>query len=344
MKKYGIILAILITISSLLLVNCQKTGDGNDNAGGRHPVVRVGYLRLLSGAPLYTAIREGYFAEEGIDVEPRVIKSGPEGNEALAAGNIDVAFSILPPLVTAYDSGVPADLVSIFGASIDGPKIRDHRIIVPKGSTIRHAADLRGKKIAVVGWPGMTSDGLELLDYLERHNINANDVTLVGMAHGDMVAGVQSGSVDAAAAAEPYITTGVQQGAVDVLEEDEGFYYQTETDTEVTTYLARRSWIDANRDLALRFARALERGRQKSADRDWLSKVGLPSFNKKATASIDFMELTPEQGTQLRLMPINAMPSESGLRHVTQQLLKRGKIKKAPSDFNTLLLPLVKAN
>lgn len=341
MKKYGIVLAILFTISSLLMVNCQRTNDGgNVNGGGRRPVVRVGYLRLLSATPLYTAIREGYFAEEGIDVDLRVIKSGPEGNEALAAGNIDVAFSILPPLVTAYDSGVPSDLVSIYGISIDGPKIRDHRIIVPKGSGIRRAEDLRGKKVAVVGWPGMTSDGLELLDYLERHNMSASDVTLVGMGHGDMVASLQSGVIDAAAAAEPYITTGVLQNAVSALEEDEGFYYQTERDTEVTTYLARRGWVDANGDVARKFVRALERGRQKSNDREWLTKTGLPSFNKKATASIDFVELTPEQAGQLRLMPINLMPSEEGLRHVTQQLLKRGKIKKSPTDFKSLLLPL----
>jgi NitT/TauT family transport system substrate-binding protein len=334
MKKYIPIFLILIMVSSLTTSCRQPNKDG-----GQRPVVRVGYLRLLSGSPLYTAVREGYFAAEGVDVDLRVIKSGPEGNEALAAGNIDVAFSILPPLITAHDTRVPSDLVSIFGASIDGPEIRDHRIIVPKGSGIRRASDLRGKKIAVVGWPGMTSDGLELLDYLERHNLSANDVTLVGMAHGDMIAGLQSGVIDAAAGAEPYITMGVLQGTVSMLEEDEGFYYQTVT--EVTSYLARRSWVEANREVAQKFVRALERGRQKSNDREWLTKIGLPSFNKKAAAPIDFMEITPEQASQLRLMPIRVMPSEQGLRHVTEQLLKRDKIKNAPSDFNALMLPLI---
>lgn len=343
MKKHWTILGLLFAIALLLTITCTRRQNEENSSGGRN-VVRVGYLRLLSGTPLYTAVREGYFREEGIEAELRVIKSGPEGNEALAASNVDVAFSILPSLITAYDSGVPSDLVSIYGASIDGPKIRDHRIIVANTSDLGRVEQLRGKKIGVVGWPGMTSDGLELLDYLERHNMTVNDVTLVGMAHGDMVANLQSGVIDAAAAAEPYITSGTLQGVVKTLGEEEGFYYQTNSDTEVTTYLARRAWVDANPELAKKFVRALERGRQKSGDREWLSKAGLPFFNKKATASIDFIELTPEQAGQLRLMPINSLPSKEGLAHVTQQLVKRGKIKKTPSDPDALVLPLLKTN
>lgn len=330
-KRYFAVLALAIIC---LLASCYSS---RPEQSGR-PVVRVGYLRLLSGTPLYTALREGYFEAEGLDVQMRVIKSGPEGNEALAAGNIDVAFSILPPLLVANERGVPPDLVSIYGASIDGPQVRDHRLIIPKGSNISRVEDLRGKKIAVVGWPGMTSDGLELLDYLERHNIKVSDVTLVGMGHGDMLTNLQSGVIAAAAAAEPYITIGTLAGTVKVLDEDEGFYYQGIT--EVTTYLARRGWIDANRDVAQRFVRALERGRQKGNDREWLVNNGLPSFNNRAKPPIDFVELTPEQASQLRLMPINPMPSEQGVRHVAEQLIKRGTIKAAPQSVNSLLLPL----
>lgn len=331
------ILATALALSLVILAQAYTPSDSTPsvNTPQNLPVVRVGYLRLLSGIPLYTAIREGYFRDEGIDVDLRVIKSGPEGNEALAAGNIDVAFSILPSLVVANARGVPGDLVSIYGASIDGPQIRDHRIMVPKSSALRRAEDLRGKKVAVVGWPGMTSDVLELLDYLDRHGLTTKDLTLVGMAHGDMVSSLQSGVIEAAAGAEPYITLGTLQGAVSVLKEDEGFYYGDET--EVTSYLARRSWADANR-VAEKFVRALERGRKKGEDRDWLCKAGLPTFNKKTAPPIDFTEVSPDQATQLRIMPIRPMPSEAGLRHVAEQLLKRKAIEKVPQDLHGLLL------
>ena len=328
--------SVLIVLGAFLLVP-RITSPGDDGPSADLVTVEVGYLRLLSAAPLYAAIREGYFADEGINVELRVIRSGPEGNEALAAGNLDVAFSIVPSLIVARAQGVPNDLVSIFGSSVDGPEVRDHRIIVPATSNIRTAQDLVGKTIAVVGWPGRTSDVLELLDYFDRQGIDADSVTLVGMAHGDMVAALESGVVDAAAGAEPYITIGQLAGSVVVLDGDDGFYYPLDRETEVTTYLARSAWVDANPDVAERFVRALERGRQRAADRDWLVNVGVPSFNPNTDPAIDFVVVTAEQAAQLNFMPIRREVSEVGLEHVGEQLLRHGPIEQLPDDLPSLV-------
>lgn len=328
-------MALLVVAAFILIPRLGGGGDEDVNAGV--DVVDVGYLRLLSAAPLYTAIREGYFEEEGIEVRLRVIRSGPEGNEALAAGNLDVAFSIVPSLVVARAQGVPSDLVSMYGASVDGPDVRDHRIIVPVGSDIRRAKDLAGKTIAVVGWPGRTSDVLELLDYFDRQGVDLDSVTLVGMAHGDMVAALDSGAIDAAAAAEPYITLGQLAVSVTTLEGDDSFYYPLDQETEVTTYLARSSWIDANPALAQRFVRALERGRQRASDREWLVNEGIPSFNPNTEPAIDFVVLTPEQAAELHFMPIRREVSEAGLRHVGGQLLRHGPIDQLPDDLPSLV-------
>lgn len=332
------IFVVLLIFLACAMPSCQWFRRGPSET--KQQIVRVGYLRLLSGSPLYTAVREGYFKDEGLDVQLRVINSGPEGNEALAAGNLDVAFSILPSLIVANSRRVPADLVSIFGASVDGPEIKDHRIIVSKGSQLRRPEDLVGKKLAVVGWPGMTSDVLEMLDYLQRHNVDPKKVTLIGMAHGDMIANLESGVIDAAASAEPYVTLGALKGTTKTLEDgNEGFYYDRET--EVTSYLARRGWVDGNRGVAEKFVRALERGRQKSANGQWLLTTGLPSFNRKGNPPIDFVELTAEQSAQLHIMPIRPLPSEAGLRHVADQLFKAGTIKEVPPDLKSLILPLL---
>lgn len=331
---------LVIAAAAFFLVPRGPDGPGrNDPTTAQTQIVRVGYLRLLSGVPLYTAVREGYFAEEELDVQLRVIKSGPEGNEALAAGNLDVAFSIVPSLIVARSQGVPNDLVSIFGASVDGPDVRDHRIMVRAGSPISTAKDLVGKKIAVVGWPGRTSDVLELLDYFARKGIDPKSVTLVGMGHGDMTAALESGVIDAAAAAEPYIGMGEQAGKVKTLTGDDAFYYPLDRQTEVTTYLARKSWIDANPDVATRFLRALEKGRQKSADLNWLVNKGLPTFNSNTRPAIDFVAITAAQAKGLHFSPINREVSPDGLRHVTGQLLRHGPIKKAPEDMGSLVRP-----
>lgn len=299
-------------------------------------IVRVGYLPLLSAYPLYTAVEEGYFKEQGVEVQLRTIKSGPEGNEALAANNIDVAFSILPSLLVARSQGVPSDLVSIFGASLDSAEIKDHRIIIPIDSNISTTKDLRGKKIAVVGYPGRTSDVLELLDYLERNGLTEKDVQLISMPHADQVAALEAGTIDAAACAEPYITTGLLQNQVKTLEERDGFYYRDQP-TEVTTYLARKSWIEANLSISNKFISALTKGLEKAKDRDWLLTKGIPSFNKDNNSSISFVKLTPDQSQSLHLPTVLPAPTEAGLEYVANQLVRHGPIKKLPQEFSSMI-------
>ncbi|QLE53024.1 hypothetical protein FD724_34295 (plasmid) [Nostoc sp. C057] len=332
-KQINLLFIFLITI---LVIACNPVQNPLTETPGSTPSVRVGYLPLLSAYPLYTAVEEGYFKAQGLDVQLRMIKSGPEGNEALAANNIDVAFSILPSLVVARSKGVPDDLVSIFGASIDSAEIKEHRIIVPINSKFSKIKDLRGKKIAVVGYPGRTSDVLELLDYLERNGLNEKDVQLIGMPHADQVTALQSGTVDAAASAEPYITLGLLQTQVKTLKDQDGFYYRNEQ-TQVTTYLARKSWVKANSNVSKKFIAALTKGLEKSKDQEWLMTKGLPSFNKKNNSNINFVKLTLEQSKKLHLPTVLPSPTEAGLEYVANQLVRYGSLKKAPQEFSSMI-------
>ncbi len=335
---------VSLFLITVVFVACNTTKQTPTGTPGVTPsgtpssnvTVRVGYLPILSAYPLYTAVTEGYFKEEGLDVQLRTIKSGPEGNEALAANNIDVAFSILPSLVVARSQGVPNDLVSIFGASLDSAEIKDHRIIVAKDSKLSTMKDLRGKKIAVVGYPGRTSDVLELLDYLDRNGLKDKDVKLIGMPHADQVAALEAGTVDAAACAEPYITLGLLQNKVKTLGDKEGFYYRDQP-TEVTTYLARKSWFEANSGVSNKFIAALSKGLEKTKDKDWLLSKGLPAFNQETNPSISFVKLTPEQSKTLHLPTVLPSATEAGLEYVANQLVRHGPIKKAPEDFKSMI-------
>ena len=331
----------------VLLVACQipiPTPTETSSPSESKATVQVGYLPLLSAYPLYTALEEGYFKDEGLKVEMRTIKSGPEGNEALAANNIDVAFSILPSLIVARSKGVPNDLVSIFGASIDSSEIKDHRMMLPKDSKISTLEDLRGKKIAVVGYPGRTSDVLELLDYLERNGIKENDIRLVGISHADQVAALESGTIDAAAGAEPYVTLGLLEDRVKIFPVRGGYYYNRDEATEVTTYLARKSWIKSNPNVAEKFISALNKGLEKSKDRDWLINQGLPSFNEEASTAITFVKLTPEQASEMHLPEVVASPTDKSLKYVADQLIRHGPIKESPQDFLDMIYRSSEAN
>ena len=321
---------LLLSFTFLTVVGCNRQPTSVPPA-----VIKVGHLRLLSASPLFLAVQENLFQQQGVATELRVIASGPEGNEALAAGNINIAFSILPSLLVANARAIPPDLVSIYGSSIDSPEINDHRILVAKDSKIKRFIDLRGKKIAVVGWPGMTSDVLELLDTLEQVGLTPKDLMLVGMPHGDMIAALEAKVVDAAASAEPFVGMGQEKGTVRVLDERGGFYYNGQV--EVTTYLARRSWVDANLDATRGFVRSLEQARQRMANRQSFCDKSAPNFNMKSSPRIDFIAITSAQCLGLHLAPIQPAPTEQGLRHVAEQLVKRKVIPQVPDNLSRLV-------
>jgi ABC-type nitrate/sulfonate/bicarbonate transport system substrate-binding protein len=156
------------------------------------------------------------------------------------------------------------------------------------------------------------------------------------MPHADQVAALEARTIDVAACAEPYITIGLLENRVKTLKEGNGFYYQDKP-TEVTTYLARKSWIEANSSISSKFISALTKGLEKSKDRNWLVSQGIPSFNKEKNSSINFVKLTPEQSKSLRLPTVLPYPTEAGLKYVANQLVRYGPIKKAPEEFSSMI-------
>ncbi|SDB92948.1 ABC transporter substrate-binding protein [Paraburkholderia lycopersici] len=117
--------------------------------------------------------------------------------EALNAGAIDVGGLGDAPLIFAYAAGAKIRAVS---ATRSTPV--DLAIVVPAGSPIHSAADLKGKHIATTR--GSIGHYLAVAT-LERANLKLTDVTWSYMQPIDAQAALASGGVDAWAAWDPYV-------------------------------------------------------------------------------------------------------------------------------------------
>lgn len=117
--------------------------------------------------------------------------------EALNAGAIDVGGLGDAPLIFAYSAGARIRAVS---ATRSTPV--DLAIVVPAGSPIHSAADLKGKRIATTR--GSIGHYLAV-STLERANIKLTDVSLSYMQPVDAQAALVSGNVDAWATWDPYV-------------------------------------------------------------------------------------------------------------------------------------------
>ena len=73
--------------------------------------VKFGMLRVPNA--LFVGMEKGYFAKEGITVEPTYFRSGAEVASQLAAGHVDIgATTAGATLYNAMVRGVPAKIVA----------------------------------------------------------------------------------------------------------------------------------------------------------------------------------------------------------------------------------------
>jgi sulfonate transport system substrate-binding protein len=117
--------------------------------------------------------------------------------EALNAGAIDVGGLGDAPLIFAYSAGAKIRAVS---AARSTPV--DLAIVVPDGSPIRNAADLKGKRIATTR--GSIGHYLAVAT-LEHANLKLTDVTWSYMQPVDAQAALATGGVDAWSTWDPYV-------------------------------------------------------------------------------------------------------------------------------------------
>ena len=171
----------------------------------------VGYLPSLSVGVLAAAQGLGYFADEKLDVKLEVIQSSQDANVLLSQGKFDVITgSMSAGFFNAIDRGLEVRVVgspSTIGAVAGVTGAPPSGLYVRPDSEIETYADLKGKKIAVVGGEGSAVSYLVGL-YAEAGGLTLRDVEQVTLGVADSLVGLEQGAVDAA-----YLTSPVSQQA-----------------------------------------------------------------------------------------------------------------------------------
>lgn len=136
-------------------------------------------------------------AKDGVKIKWVEFPAGPQMLEGLNIGSIDLAATgDAPP---AFAQAAQASLVYL-GHSPATPKTE--AIVVPKGSSIKSVADLKGKRVAL----NKGSDvNYLLLKALEKAGLDYSDIQPVYLAPDSARAAFQSGAVDAWAVWDPFL-------------------------------------------------------------------------------------------------------------------------------------------
>ena len=172
--------------------------------------LRIGYqkygtLTILKG----TGALEKRLSPLGVEVKWTEFPAGPQLLEGLNVGSIDFGTTGEAPPIFAQAAG--ADLLYVGN---EPPAPAAEAIIVPKNSTLKTAADLKGKKIVLN--KGSNVHYL-LVKVLEKAGLNYKDVEVVFLPPADARAAFERGSVDAWAIWDPFLAAAEKQLGARVL-------------------------------------------------------------------------------------------------------------------------------
>jgi NitT/TauT family transport system substrate-binding protein len=204
---------IAILVSGILISACVSQPQ---TKVPEMTTVKVAYLPLISNAPLFIAKEEGYFAQEGINVEFEKFQSGAATLPALINGDIAVSGGALSPgLFNAIAKDAHVRIVADKGSSVPGSCTANglmvRRDLFEKG-IIRNVSDLKGRKVMA-----SSDQDYSIFRALVLGNLTKDDIEVVTLDFPSGIIALKNGAVDAGVLVEPYITQASGDGTAVVL-------------------------------------------------------------------------------------------------------------------------------
>ncbi len=277
-------------------------------ASGAPRVLRVGHqkgwLSILKGR----GTLEKRLAPLGVKVTWTEFNSGPVQLEALNVGSIDFGDVGEAPPIFAQAAGAP---LVYAGATVPRPALE--AVIVPKDSSIRSVADLKGKRVA---YNKGSNVQYFLVKLLEKNGLKYGDVQSIFLAPADARAAFERGAIDAWIIWDPFLAAAQKQLDARLL-------------VDATGVVNNRAYYFTSRDFATRNADVLRIAIEEVNTIDtWASK------NKDAAAA----ELSAVLGLDNSLTELYLNRARFGTAPVTREILAEQQAI-ADTFFDLKLIP-----
>lgn len=267
-KKIG---ALALTAVMLVL---SVTGCAGKEADGKTKVVLTEVAHSIFYAPMYVAIEEGYFEEEGIDLELVNGFGADKVMTAVLSGDTDIGFMGSESSIYTYVGGTQ-DYVVNFAQLTQ----RAGNFLVAREPIDDFSWDmLKGKEVLGGRAGGMPEMVFEYI--LDKNGIDPQSDLSIDQSidFGSTAAAFSGGQGEFTVEFEPHATLLEQKGdgyVVASLGEDSGY-------VPYTAFSAKKSYIEENREIIQSFTNALQRGMNyvNSHTPEEIAKVIAPQFEE----------------------------------------------------------------
>ena len=274
----------------------QNEGGGTSENGGENttPVsgtpLKVGLMPSAVGAPVQYALEQGYFEEEGVNIQTVIFPSGAPINEAVAAKELDVAMSGAATVFSLASGNVKL-LGDIAGSGGMGIWVRADSDIMNAQGEAADAKDMYGSAETIKGKTFIcalgTASQFNVLRYISQYGLTDADVNIVHMEFGAGAQAFNAGEGDAIATFAPYSAQVEAEGAVKCCT------FEDATQTALYDMMfARNEIIENRRDDLVKYVRAVERAIEDLSDHDTRTEFSMRWF---ADEGREYDEATMEQ-------------------------------------------------
>lgn len=257
MKKKIIItllclLVIIISIFIITKINKNKKSD----------LIKIKLAEVTHSSfytPLYVSIENGYFEEEGLEIELILTPGADKVSAAVLSNDVEIGFAGAESAIYVYEQN-EKDYLQLFG----GLTKRDGQFIVARNNYENfELEDLYDKEILVGRSTGMPA--LNFLNALKNNNIDISKINVNYSVEFAALSGTFIGGTgDFVNLFEPNATNLEKEGYGKVV----ASIGMLSGEVPYTAFYARKSYIDKNPEIIKKFTNAINKGLEYTLNND----------------------------------------------------------------------------
>ncbi len=262
---------VVIAIGCLILIILGIIGIDWKNNSELKTIRLAEVTHSIFYAPLYVAIENGYFENEGIDIELILTSGADKVSAAVLSNTVDIGFAGPESAIYVYKNGEKDYLVTFAGLTK-----RDGQFIVSREKIENFdISDLYGKEIMIGRASGMPA--LNFFNGVKNANGNISKINVNTSVEFAALSGTfLAGTGEFVNLFEPNATKLEKEGYGYVV----GSVGKLSGEMPYTAFYARKSYINENKDIIEKFNTAINNGLEyvnNHTDKE-VAEVILPQF------------------------------------------------------------------
>lgn len=222
---------IALAMTAVMTVSMVACGSAKEEVQTEKTKLRVGVMGSIDAVPLVIAQQNGYFEEEGVDLDLQIFKAANDRDAALQAGELDGVLCDETAISIYQNSGIDMKITGTTNGS--------WTLVAGKDSGITNLSDLKGKKVGI-----SKNTMIEYLadDIALSNGLQVSEIEKVAIpAMPARLEALKNNQIDAAILPAPFNDTAVADGGIEVTK-----IYNKDIMISVTAFLQEVIDKDAN--------------------------------------------------------------------------------------------------